>query len=358
MTKRLLLLNGLACLMVPFHHATAFTLDAMIRWRYTLDPTLEQDFVGSFAYYLIMVIRQVDSFAIPAFLFVSGYFVSFMVRGRQTQLKLSMVMPRIKVLLVPFFLWTVVRYGLLMQYPTSVEDILSTYYYVPLVIQLYFLSPILIPMAKKNWKLLLIIAAVLQLGTESLRYFSAIGLEVPGLGFLMRVTPLWFFPRRIMYFVIGAIAGIYVKEFKEWVTQYKWWLLGTVVATAVLSIVEYELVAYLLGREWLGPNFSGIGRIAYATTFSICFLAFEDVAVPYAKQLNDLAMKSLGVYLINTPAIYVVGTLIYHFAPTIYTSMPLLYFVILTVAGLAIPIFLMELVRKTPAKAMYRYAFG
>ncbi len=79
MVRRLLLLNGLATLGVAIHHAVAYGFLAMFTWTNAYrDVTVPNyDMLGSPSYYALIITRQLDSFAIPAFFFMSGFFVAF-----------------------------------------------------------------------------------------------------------------------------------------------------------------------------------------------------------------------------------------------------------------------------------------
>ena len=363
MTRRLLLLNGLAALMIGLHHGTAFAISAMLGWtegyREVVLPS--GDALSSFSYYVLWAVRQLDSFGVPAFLFVSGYFVSFLASREKAELRLNMLMPRIKVLLIPFAFWTVVRFGLLRQLQGDpvllLLDVLDTYYYIPLLIQLYVLSPLLAPLAKTNWRLLLLLAALLQFGAEAARYLQAVEAAIPGVDFLVRVTPRWFFPTHIFYFALGIVFGMHIKAASKWLPRYKWHLLVVVVVSVALTLVEHKLVAAFMGREWMGRTFDTFSRLTYAATFSLCFVAFRETALPYTKQLVEIGSRSLGIYFMNTPVIYVAGVLFYHFAPWLL-DIPLLYFVVQTVLGLGVPLLIIEIVRRTPMRRVQQYAFG
>jgi hypothetical protein len=359
MTKRLLLLNGLAVLLVPIHHATAYGLQALFQWTHLYRPVSvpNYDQLGTWPYYIILVTRQLDAFAIPAFFFVSGFFIAFMARGKVGKLTWAMVTPRIKMILIPFIIWTTIRFLLLRQPPASIFAIFEPYYYIVLLVQYYLLSLLLVPLAKKNWKLVLISMALVQLIWESLRFVRVIGLESSFVEAIIQLTPLWLAPSRIFYFTMGMVAGLHVLPFKEWLARVKWLLLLVVVTSALLTMVEYEFLDRLTGQEWLGPNNPGFARIIYASTVSLCLLAFENVKLPFSDRIMTLGGKSLGVYLVNIPATYTVSVMIFRFAPQI-VGHPLLYVSLLTLIGLGIPLLIMELVRKTPARSGFRYVFG
>jgi probable poly-beta-1,6-N-acetyl-D-glucosamine export protein len=358
MVKRLLMLNGLAVIGVGIHHAAAYGFLAMFDWvnvyRDVIVPNY--DMMGSLPYYVLLVIRHLDSFAIPAFLFVSGFFVAF-ASGKDGKMKWDAVLSRVKKFLGPFVIWTAVFFLLLQTMPKDLNDLLRVYYYIPLTIQYYFLSPILGPWAKKHWKSLLIITAIIQFGIQSLEYIQILGVSSPILRTAIRSTPTWFFPSRIFYFSLGLTAGLHRNLFSSWFTRAKYTLLFAVVFFAVMSIVEYEMVDRAIGDQWLGPNFIGIFRTLYATTFSLTFLAFNKVKLPFEKKLNQLGSMSLGVYLVNTPAIYVVSSLMYHFIPWTL-GYQIIYQPILIIAALGGPIMLMTMLNISRARRYYPYVFG
>jgi hypothetical protein len=231
------------------------------------------------------------------------------------------------------------------------------YYYIPLLIQLYVLSPILVVLARKHWRLLLLLAALMQYGAEAVRYLDAVGAAVPGLGFLVWVTPRWFFPTHIFYFALGIVFGMHITAASKWLPRYKWHLLAVVVVSAALTLVEHKLVAALMGREFMGRTFDTVSRLTYAATFSLCFVAFHETAIPYSKQLIEIGVRTLGIYFMNTPVIYVAGVFFYHFTPWLL-DMPLLYFIIQTVLGFGVPFLIIEFVRRTPMRRVQEYAFG
>jgi membrane-bound acyltransferase YfiQ involved in biofilm formation len=271
---------------------------------------------------------------------------------------LPTVIPRIKVLLIPFAIWTAIRYILLHRPPTSIHEILDPYYFIVLLVQFYLLSPIIVPFAKSNWKILLIVVALIQfIAAEGTVYLQLLGLEIPGLSTIIAWTPRWFFPGRLFYFALGIVAGIHYEGFKEWLVEVKWHLLAIVVITGFLSLLEYELADRISGETWLGPNNPGFSRMIYASSVSLCFLAFEGGSIPFSKIISGLGAKSLGIYLGNLPAAYVAASIMYKLTPSALGNQ-LLYQSVLWLAALGVPLLLMEVVRRTPFRSGYRYLFG
>jgi hypothetical protein len=358
MTKRILFLNGLAVLMLPFHHAASLGIQAMFFWTHRYRPVSVPNFdqIDSLSYAILFTIRQFDAFAIPAFFFVSGFFLAFMGRGKQA-VTLSAVMPRLRTLLIPLIIWTVVRFVLLQRFPDSLFDILLQYYFIVLVIQYYLLAPWLLPIARRHWKALLIVTALIQLSVEASEYLPMLGLDWGVLAIIRRFSPLWFAPARIFYFCLGLVASLHLPLFQRWLNRVKWPLLATMVGAAVLMFLEYEWATRLNGGVWLGPNNPGFARIVYATLVPLCFLAFDRVKVLNHKVLGELGSRSLAIYLLNTPIIYIVASVMFHLTPQLLGNQ-LIYQTVLVTTGMALPLIILELVRRSPARPTYRYLFG
>lgn len=359
MTVRLLLLNGLAVLMVPLHHSTFLGIEAMFNWtnRYMDVSVPNFDQLGSVSFYVLMFIRQMDAFGVPAFLFVSGFFVAFMARGESRRVTPNDVVPRIKVLLVPFILWTMLRYVLLTRFPSSIDDILDPYYYLVVLIQLYLLSPLLVRIADSRPIFLLAGAALIHLSFRSIMFFNLIGVEDPILTVVTEYNVRWIFPAWLLHFSLGLVVGLNVENASAWLHRRRWWLLAAVIVTLSLSMVEYELLARWSGQEWLGPNNPGISRIAYATLVAPCILAFSATRLPLSKHLAHLGASSLGIYLANIPFAYSIAVIMYHLTPAVLGSQ-LVYQSVLILVGLGGPLILMWMWKRLPVRKYYRFAFG
>lgn len=359
MTRKLLFLNGLAAIMVVLNHSASYGLNALFFWtdRYLEVSVPNYDQYGSLAYYILFVVHELAEFAIPAFLFVSGFFIAFAARTSVEGIKWEFIISRMKKLIIPFLMWSVVMIIILQRFPPSIRQILTLYYYVPLIIQYYLLSPFLVPLAKKRWKLLLVVTAVIQLSLESLRLLRLLGVEFPGMDLIIRLTPVWFFPGRIFYFSIGLVAGVHLNMFGDWLKRNKWLLLASSVFLLALSIAEYEYLVRLLREKWLVPRYSGLFRALYAIAFTLTILAFDKIPIPYREKISNLGGKSLGIYFANYPALYIVASLMYYLTPMIL-GYPLVYQAILIFAGLGGSLLLMWIVKKSPVRRAFPYIFG
>lgn len=370
MFKRFLLLNGLATLGVVLYHASSWGFIAMFWWadRYLPVTVPNFDQLGGFSYYALRVIEQVIVFSIPAFLFVSGFFVAVVTGRSRRTVEWKLVGARIKNLVIPYFLWSALIFvgeflqGRIYSPMEYVRGFLlgratPAFYYVPLLCQLYLLSPFIVPLAKNRWKWLLIGTALLQLLAQGLIYPQILGVEQPALQSLMKVfTPAWFFPGRIFWFAFGLVAGFHLPQVKRWLARVKWVLLAALLASMLLGILETEILLAYSGQDWIAPRETLIDSLC-AGCFLLCFLAFEEVSLPFSKALSEIGGKSFGVYLAHSTALEVGARVTYHVAPWIMASQALFQPLLVTL-GLGIPLLLMAAVDRSPAHRGYHYLFG
>lgn len=138
MVRRLLLLNGIAVLGVLLNHASGYGFRAMFMWTDRYLPVTVPDFsqAGSPAFYGIVLIQQLIYFTLPAFLFVSGFFVAFSAGRENLDLKWNVVFARIKTLIIPLIVWiTILFLFFYNRDPRKLKNALLSYYYIPLLIQ-------------------------------------------------------------------------------------------------------------------------------------------------------------------------------------------------------------------------------
>ncbi len=370
MIRRLLLLNGFAVLGAVLNHASGWGFTALFWWtdQYLGGTVPNYSRMGSAGYYGLRIIEQVIMFSIPAFLFVSGFFMAFATGRQRENVSWSVVGNRIKNLVIPYLLWSAAIFVLHALQDgfrpplVYVENLLfgrtaAPYYYVPLITQFFVLSPLVfVPLAKKRWKLLLVVSGMVQLIVHLAQYPLILGWDMPLASQIVRFSPGWFVPQTVFWFSFGVVAGFHLPIFKEWLARWKWVLLGGTAVFWVLASVEWELLFQWSGAEWLPPNTTLLDSL-YAGCFILSFMAFEKAPIPFAKQWGDLGTKSFGIYLIHAPVLEIVSRGIYHVAPDLLPYQ-ILFIPILVFSGLAIPLLFMAVVNRTSIRPYYQYIFG
>lgn len=369
MVRKLLVLSGIAILFAVVFHAAGWGYVAMFSWTHRYMPVTSPNYdqIGSLAYYTLRTIDQIVVFAIPAFLFVSGFFVAFATGRSQSTIGWETVRARVIKLLIPYLIWTFILFVLMLaegrvfspvEYLRMVltGGVNPAYYYVPLLIQYYLLSPLIVYLAKKNWVALIVITVLIQVAAQLTHYVVIFGLDNPILQGLTILIPKWFFPSRIFWFALGVVIHFHLTDVKTWLNRYKWYLLGITIALIPLGIIEWEVYLRLTNQQWMDHRETVIDTI-YTLTMILSFIAFADISIPFSKQLGDLGTKSYGVYLIHAPLLEYTARLIYLLAPWILARQLLLQPILIGV-GVGIPLLLMEIVSRTPARRYYQYLYG
>jgi surface polysaccharide O-acyltransferase-like enzyme len=369
MTKRVFLLSGLAILAVVLNHAGGYGQIALFLWadRYRAVPVPDWDQLGTLPHYVLIMVRSLGVFAVPAFLFISGFFVAYAARGNRPAPRWKVVKARIVNLLVPYVIWSgIVFIGDALQGITyePVEYLLRLVtrganrplYYVPLLCYFYLLSPLIVPIAKTKWRLLLSVSALIQLGTIVLRYLMLFGLKIPGLDLMIRITPDWSLIRWVFFFALGTVAGLHIQRFKAWLAVRKWGLLATTAVLFPLNILESDVLLRTTRNHW-GATISTMSYSLFAIAFILCFLAFAQVSIPFSRTLYQLSKRSYGIYLLHPSIMEFVARVIRQITPSLLAHQ-ILFVTLVFVAGLGIPLLLMVAMTKSPGRRYYRYLFG
>jgi len=371
MARRLLLLNGLAILGVILNHSAAWGFISMFWWtdRYLPVAVPNFDQLGGFAYYVLRFVEQLVGYSVPAFLFVSGFFIAFAAGRSKTAVAWRIIGIRMKTLLIPFVIWSIMIFigwalqGNILTIPEYVRIIIlgkatPAYYFIPLLGQLFLLSPLVfLPAARTRWKLLLVITAVVQISVQAARYPYILGIDVPFLNWLVDVTPNVFFPGKMFWFVFGIVTTLRLPQIGPWLGPNRRRFLVATIVLLPLGMIEWELLLHYHAREWLAYYDTALDSF-YAAFFILTFLAYNQISIPLSTRLADVGTKSYGIYLVHSPVLEYVSRLVYHAAPWIMGYQILLFQPILILFGFGIPLGLMAAVKRSPARKLFPYLFG
>ncbi len=367
MAQRLLILSGFAIVSVILFHSAGWGLTVLFSWKLRYLPFVAANYepLGSPAYYYLRVVEQFVSFSIPAFLFVSGYFVASTSRKNEP-MSWQLVATRIRKLLIPYLVWCGLIFLLLFLEGKThslrwyFKSVLTgrtneSHHYVLLLCQYYLLSPLLVPLGLKRPQLLLILSGLMELVVQLLYYPLLLGIDVPWMRPFVDAVPKYLFPTRIFWFCLGIAVRFQLQSAKAWAHRMKWGLLSATVMFYLLGIAEWELhfrrsAGWLNHRETLIDNF-------YHFAFLFTFFAFDKARIPFSKQISAVGEKSYGIYLAHVPVMGYVARSIYHLTPWILAYQILLQ-PMLIVLGLAVPLLFMATLKCSPAHRLYEYVFG
>lgn len=371
--KKLLLLNGLAILAVVANHASHKGFVAMFWWtdRYRPVAVPNYDQLGSLSYYGLVAGQKLAVFSIASFLFITAIFIVYAMRGSQKILKWSIVSRRIFNLLPPYLIWSLVYFAAqyLIDIRYSPQEYLlrlldlkpNAYFYIPMVVLFYLVSPLVAPLARDKWKLLLSVSLLIHALVIARSYLSVyIHVVEPGnqsLLLMKSYIPASHFFEYQFYFILGLVCGFHFSRLQAWVSRYRWILLVLLLISATLAMVEAELITRAMDDViWRSVTLS-LPATLYAVSFIFCFLAFAKPTFLFSDALYRIGSASLGIYLIHVPILLYLPKIIYHLAPAIMAYQVVYQTVLITVA-VGGPMLLMALVRKSPMRKAYRYLFG
>ena len=369
MYRRLSILSGIAITAVILNHAGGWGLVAMIWWAHRYRPveSPNYDMIGSFAYFVSDVIHLSTVFAVPAFLFISGFFIAYASRAGKTGLGWKSLRTRITALLIPYIVWSAYQIiqDIVLGEAMSLQQVLlrvlltganGGFFFIPVLITFYLLSPWLVKLAHKNWKLLLLGAGLIQLLPIVFRYIRLISGSTPLLSTLIQWTPDQVFIRWAIFFPLGIVCGLYLDAFKDWLNKRRKILLATLIGSYLAMFFETEIIFFLTPDHWR-PGPSSIFFVLYGLSFILTYLAFEQVNIPLSRAFIKVGTKSYGLYLTHFLVMTIAAKLIYHLLPWLL-SQQLLFQSLMMGLGLFVPLFLMTFIARSPLRRIYPYLFG
>lgn len=350
MRRTIPILRGLAILGVVFNHAN---------WH-----VLSRFSPGDVGGYPFVMLDQIGKFAIPAFMFVTGYFVAYATSGGKRDLRWQIIWARLENLLWPWLIWSAIftvgqhfvgrssalggfGYALFVQY-----------YFIPLLILYYLLAPFVVRWARSSTGLLLVSMACVQLLAMTLFYIRVYHLAFPGaFNSWVDLGPLQYL-RFAFYFPFGIVCGIAPRMVKECLARFKPVLPWLVLLLFGLSVLETAAAYNVGGEVWpIGGDQTKLSSALFSTALLLCFVAFDKLPIPLSRTINKVGTHSYGLYLCHYTVLGIVARVMQRVAPWV-VSQGWLYLPLLFGATVVPSMLLMGGVARLPAKRLYRYLFG
>ena len=354
-------LNGIAILAVVANHAASWGYTAMFWWTDSYRPVAvpNYDQMGSMPYYLLLFFKQITVFSVPAFLFVTGFFLAYTNRGSQEMLDGRVIGKRITALLIPYLVWSLVIFlGDFLQgitYPLSVygKKLLlggasPPYYYIPLIIQFWLISPWIVRYAKKRWNSLLIITGLIAL---VIVFYNYTRLVVGGSPF-----PGWLFPGLVFFFSLGSVTGFRLQQVVGYLSGYRRPILVFLVLFAILATVEPEVIFQVTGQNWKGGILT-LSTYMYAIFFLLWFLSSKLFALKNPYWIIFLGRNSYGIYLMHPMLLEFFARFTHRLLPGML-AFQFLFLPLLIVFAVGVSLLIMRLFTQPPLRKSYRYLFG
>jgi hypothetical protein len=253
---------------------------------------------------------------------------------------------------------------LIVKSPYKVEDILlsvftidkSPFFFVPLLIVFFALSPFMAPLAKNKWGWLLGFLMLIQIIAITRGYLRLLGFQnsitdLLGVVFSNQVAEF------ILFYGLGMISGFRLPELKEGLFKFRWLLLAGTIIFAVLAVVEAEWVFRQFDNEIWRSSTLSFPTFLFSISFILCFLSFDHISLPFSNFFYSLGASTLAIYLIHKSILLVLPKIVYHAAPFVL-GQQWLYQPLLIGISVVIPLIMMNLTRRTPLSKYYRLLYG
>ena len=351
------------------NHGFIWSQYALLQWAdsYRAVTVPAWDALDTLPFFITVVLRQLQYFSVPAFLFISGFFAAYAARGSQGKVTWQTVTTRVQGLLIPYFIWSAfiflayaiqgtiyTPWGYL--YRIAVEGALGPYFFVPLLCTFYLLSPWIVSLAKKRWKLLLFTAAAIQIGLVYFDYLRLFwGYSLHGVYYITSIPDGLIF-RWAFWFPLGVVCGLRIEPLKQFLARFKRPLWIVLPIVAALNVIESYLIIRYTKDHWY-PTIHTITFFIYTIVVILCFLSLWNVRLPLSSVFRTLAGMSFGIYFLHYWLIEFFAQLIRFLAPQ-FLAYQLVYGLVVLILGFGCSLLIMTAVARSPARKYYRYLFG
>jgi peptidoglycan/LPS O-acetylase OafA/YrhL len=281
---------------------------------------------GPFMYYLFAIIHLAQRFCVPAFLIISGFFLTY--KNDNEQKPTLVLKRRLLRIIPPYLFWSLFFYFLdvtLGKRPFNVNLLLQNllmgsavgaYYFVVLIIQFYVLWWLLTKFKILNYKKLLLISLIVQVIVTAYLYFCLFSIQYfPAINLMYRLILPWSF-----YFVLGLFLGNNYEMTKRVIQKQRWVLIIITAVSLLLSVIEFNLIdgSNLLNNINNPKNFTGeqletaisywrISSQVYSVAFFLLIIGWYDtkfIKFGLTNLLKKFSEYSFAIYLIHQPIIW------------------------------------------------------
>lgn len=334
-------LSGLAILLIVMNHAIHFGV---------MVYPVQGDWL-----YALSLVESLGTFAVPAFLFISGAFVSY----SAAQLTPAFIKGSVSRILWPYVIWSLAFFLLeflvtgVRQSPSGyVKNLLVgyPYHFVPLLVFWYLASPLAVKLGKQHGLAVVLAVGAIQALLILQRYPRMFGLEglLPDWTNVIRVPVLFTsMSDWAIFFPLGLVFSIHEKKLKPMVHRIWWMLLAATVVLFALGVLDAVRIVRMPWTRAFAP-----------VPLTLLLPLVSRNSIPLLGLFEMLGRRSYGIYLAHFVAINAAVFLATQFAPLVPSLTPAI-FPALLVGALLTPLLLMDaMTRVVPARRLFRYVFG
>lgn len=348
MSRQFPALRGVAILLVVLNHSITLSLQAADRHGFPQTLSLER--------YLLVALSALGIIAVPTFLFLSGTFSAYAVRGKTLRESYRVVALGMRHIAIPYLIWSVVFYALIFFLQGDRFSLLEygknllvgyPFSFVPILIFFYLISPFLVRISLRSPWLVLMAIGVYQLLTANVLRPGLLGFALPDWAFSLTLPALRV-PMAIwgIFFPLGVVYGLHSKNWLPQLKRMKWLLILSAAATYSLAAMHELTLLRIPMAGLLCPVF-----------VILAFPLIERNAIPGVEQLEQLGRSAYGLYLTNLIFISLALVFIEALARSLMGAMLLLVPIVITIA-IAAPLILIKAIESSPRPIARRYVFG
>ncbi len=368
MTVKLLFLNGVAIIFAVYHHAIYWAITAIFYWndRFVSNINSQTLLTANPASLFLRITDEIAGVAVPIFLFVSGYFYAFSTNQKPFKQNIQTIYKRLIYLIPPYLLWSTITvlFRILEGNDYTAGKLVRVYlmgeadgpfYYVPLIIKLILLSPLLIRMLNKTPYIILGGSFLLQFLSSIFWYFSTMNLPVPEWLSYFAFLKNGYLASHLFWFVLGMLIFIKRDGLLKVIRRYRFILVSILLFFIILSQLEIQSLMNFSQKNWINSQASFITKLVYSL-FILAVIGFID-NLKTSPNIQFIGTKSYGIYLSHILVIEICSRLIYHVIPFLL-GQTLFFLGILVVVGIGIPLVMMSIWNRFPIKQFYSYVWG
>jgi peptidoglycan/LPS O-acetylase OafA/YrhL len=336
-------LSGVAIVLIVLNHA--------ITAGDTFSP------VEGWVQSILTILQALGTFAVPAFLFISGAFIAYAARGKSS-LSLKFIWGSVKHILWPYLIWSLIFYATIFVTRDAQQDVRGyikdllvgfPYHFVPLLLFYYLIAPVLVIVGKRFGWLVLLVIGLYQLFLIYALSPQAFGLaNAPGWTWwltppVLRTTMAdW-----AIYFPMGLIFSMHNATIKPYLLRFKWVSLAAVILLFILGISN--------AFGWLAVPWA---RFIAPVPLMFLLPIIDRNAIPQVQRFEQIGRRSYGIYLVHFIVLDWVLYLIRQLVPGLF-DWPVVVYPLLFVVALWLPLMVMDIAARRPStRKVYRYVFG
>ncbi len=280
--------RGLAAIAVVAIHA----VDTAFLWRYSS--------TDMWNFFFLVTYRQLLNFAVPAFIFISGYWMSKKPIKSLEDYKIFLK-KRLSRVLVPYLFWSCLLLGCeaIGTHHVDIAQITfklltgrasSIYFFIIVICQLYIITPLLQYINHKRYGLILVLI---------LNVISLLSAYLSRLYFNYWIPVSVAFYSWIIFYEIGLLVGNHDNKKRFMPENMRLIILPAILVSLLISAMESMFLLSKYGRSYFAISPTKYSPFLYSGCIIFGFLFVRKRIKCWPKFLVRIGGYSFGIYFIH-----------------------------------------------------------